>query len=104
MVDKKSDKLDKSFFTMFRKRGFSETLEILSNFENHQAVQSIFFEKLVKQKSYPNSFFRVKNDLITTQIIAYKLNENNDKVIYLTEKGEKILSLLEEIDHLIYNK
>ena len=94
---------DKKFFQMFRRRGFSETLDILGSFQNHEAGQTEFFDALSKINSYPNSFFRVKDDLLASKIITYKLNEQNDKVIFLTEKGKKILTLLEEIDTLITN-
>ena len=97
----KTSKTDRKFFTMFRRRGFSETLEILSDFPNHEAVQSQFFDQLTKIKSYPNSFFRVKGDLLNSKIIGYKLNENNDKVIFLTPKGNQILDLIANIDTLI---
>ena len=95
---------ERRFFTMFRRRGFSETLQILSEFPNHEAIQAKFFEKLSNTHSYPNSFFRVKSDLLECKIIGYKLNENNDKVIYLTEKGKKIIELLAQIDQLIVEK
>jgi predicted transcriptional regulator len=104
MPDKTKSKTPRNFFQMFRKRGFSETLEILSQFPNNEIIQSNFFEQLITAKSYPNSFFRVKNDLLKSKIIGYKLNESNDKVIFLTEKGKEILSLLAQIENLINNE
>ena len=77
-----------NFFQLFRKRGFSETIEILQDFPKNEAVQSKFFEKLVESNSYPNTFFRVKGSLLKHNIIAYKLN-NNIHIYYYTKKKYK---------------
>ena len=89
---------------LFRKRGFSDTLETLKQFPDHEAPQSEFFTKLGDRNSYPNTYFRVKADLLKYKIIAFKLNENNEKVIYLTKKGEEILEKIEQIEQLLINK
>ena len=90
-----------NFFQLFRKRGFSETIEILQNFPKNEAVQSKFFEKLVESNSYPNTFFRVKGSLLKHNIIAYKLNTNNEKVIFLTEKGLDVWNRIQEIEKIL---
>ena len=89
------------FFRMYRRKGFGETLEILNDFKKKEAKQSIFFNTLKKNKSYLNSFFRVKADLLKTGLIAYKLDEKNDKVIYLTEKGKELFKKVSEIEAMI---
>jgi predicted transcriptional regulator len=61
----------------------------------------MFFKTLKKNESYLNSFFRVKDDLLKNQLIAYKLDEENDKVIYLTEKGEELFKKITEIETMV---
>lgn len=90
-----------NFFKLFRKRGFSDTLEVLNQFPNKEAVQTNFFAHLEKIDSYPNTYFRVKDAMLKHKLIAYKLNENNEKVIYLTEKGREVLKKIEQIEELL---
>ena len=91
------------FFTVYRKKGFGETLEVLSSFKKSEAKQSHFFNTLKENKSYLNSFFRVKDDLLKNKLIAYKLDTENEKVIYLTEKGKELYNRILEIENLIKN-
>jgi len=90
-----------NFFKMFKRRGFCETIELLSSFENQEAIQSNFFQKLTVSSSYPNVFFRVKNQLLDNGLIAYKLNPANEKVIYLTDKGKQVWGLIEDIEGML---
>ncbi|MHA1776346.1 MAG: hypothetical protein DRO88_02310 [Promethearchaeia archaeon] len=90
-----------NFFKLFRRRGFSETLEILAECPNFELQQSLFFKRLTNSNSYPNIFFRVKSDLLKHNLIAYKLDKENNKVIYLTEKGVKIWNRINEIEKLL---
>jgi len=96
-------KEDIDFFAAYRKKGFGETMEVLSGFKNAETQQSIFFNTLKENKSYLNSFFRVKEDLLKCKIIAYKLDVQNEKVIYLTEKGKELLRRIMEIEDIIKN-
>lgn len=89
------------FFRLYRRKGFGETLEILNGFKKKEAKQSLFFNTLKKNKSYLNSFFRVKADLLKTGLIAYKLDEENDKVIYITEKGKELFKKVSEIEAMV---
>ena len=84
-----------------KKRGFSETLKVLGAFELQEAVQSKFFEKFEESESYYNAYLRVKKNLLESQLIKFKLNDNNEKVIYLTDKGKEVLLKMEEIEILI---
>jgi predicted transcriptional regulator len=86
---------------LYRRKGFGETLEILNDFKKNEAKQSLFFNTLKNNKSYLNSFFRVKADLLKTGLIAYKLDEENDKVIYLTEKGKELFKKVSEIEEMV---
>jgi hypothetical protein len=90
-----------SFFALFRKRGFIESLTILMEQPNHEISQKEFFNALVAKNAYPNLFFRVKSSLLDNKIIAYKLDPSNEKVIYLTEKGLQIMSIIDQIEGLI---
>ncbi len=96
---KKANKMA-DFFRLYRRKGFGETLEILNDFKKKEAKQSLFFIALKKNKSYLNSFFRVKDDLLKSGLIAYKLDEENDKVIYLTEKGKELFKKVNEIEEM----
>ena len=88
------------FFKLYRRRGFGETLEILNDFKKKEAIQTAFFNSLKKKKSYLNSFFRVKEELIKNGLIAYKLNKDYAKVIYLTEKGIDLIKKIDEIEDM----
>lgn len=89
------------FFGLFRRRGFSETMEILNSFPNSEAIQTEFFNKLVEIESYPNTYFRVKKDLLDHHLIAYKLNDKNEKVIFLTDKGREVWNRIQEIEKVL---
>ena len=39
--------------------------------------------------------------MLENHLIKFKLDEDNEKVIYLTEKGKKVLEKLEEIEKLM---
>ncbi len=89
------------FYRLMKKRGFSETLKVLGSFDNFEAVQSKFFEKFEEANSYYNAYLRVKKALLDSDLIKFKLNDNNEKVIYLTDKGREVLNRLQEIENLI---
>ncbi len=84
-----------------KKRGFSETLKVLGRFDQQEAIQGKFFEKFEESDSYYNAYLRVKKNLLESQLIRFKLNDNNEKVIFLTEKGKEVLKKMEEIEDLI---
>jgi len=41
--------------------------------------------------------------MLRLKLIAYKLDEDNDIVIYLTERGRKLTAQIKEIEELIKN-
>jgi hypothetical protein len=90
-----------TIFKLFRKKGFSETLEILNSFPEKAAAQTTFFKTLKKWDSYPNTFFRVRTDLLKHKLIGYRLNDENEKVIFLTKKGINILDRLQQIENIL---
>jgi hypothetical protein len=88
-------------YVLMKRRGFSETLKVLGSFENAEAVQAKFFEKFEESESYYNAYLRVKKQLLDSELIKFKLNDSNEKVIYLTEKGKQVLQKMNEIEELI---
>jgi len=93
--------MSQKFFSSFRKRGFSLTLEILSEFKKFEAKEKDFFQALKTNESYLNEFYRVKSDLLQFGLVAYKLDEEYNKVIYLTEKGQEILEKINGIETML---
>lgn len=86
------------FFNLYRKRGFGLTLELLEKCKDHKAKESDFFQTLKDNESYLNEFYRVKKDLLNHQLIEYTLDDNYDKVIALTKKGEEVLDKINAIE------
>ncbi len=89
-----------SFFKLYRKRGFGLTLEILAEL-NAEAEESVFFQALKEKGSYLNEYYRVKKDLLKEGLIKYRLNEEYEKVVILTDKGSKLLSKIKEIEQIL---
>lgn len=89
------------FFNLYRKGGFSRTISILSELDGNQAEESDFFKLIRERGYYLNDFYRVKDDMLESGIISYKLNEDYEKVLYLTEKGSEIKKYLEEIEKIL---
>ena len=84
-----------------KKRGFSETLQTLAGFPEKKAVQKEFFDRFEKEQSYYNAYLRVKDLLLKEGLIKFELNENNDKVICLTDKGQKVFDKIMEIEKIL---
>ena len=91
---------DNLFFRHFRKRGFGLTLEILAEL-NAEAEESVFFSALKEKGSYLNEYYRVKKELLREGLIKYRLNDDYEKVIILTEKGSSILKKIKEIEEIL---
>ncbi len=89
-----------TFFSLFRRRGFGLSLEILSELGS-EAEESVFFQALKEKGSYLNEYYRVKKDLLKEGLIKYRLNDDYDKVIILTEKGGSLLEKIKEIEEIL---
>jgi predicted transcriptional regulator len=92
------------FFERFRKAGYGFAIDILFDPKKKEGLEfkeTDFFELIKKRNSYQNNFYRSKKELLKDGIIAYKLDENYDKVVYLTEKGVNLKKKLIEIDELL---
>jgi len=85
-----------------KKKGFRDTLEVLTQFKNYKTDKHTFYNELNKF-SYYNSFFRVKDDLINKGLIEIEQN-NKKKFVKLTDKGLDVYNRLVEINNLINNK
>ncbi len=85
-----------------KRKGFRDTLEVLSQFKNFKTDKHTFYNELNKF-SYYNSFFRVKDDLIKKGLIEIELN-NKKKYVKLTDKGLDVYNKLIEINSLINGK
>ncbi|MHA1338470.1 MAG: hypothetical protein ACTSRZ_00775 [Promethearchaeota archaeon] len=90
-----------TFNSLFKKRGFFETLFALYGAKNYYATLPEFFDRLEELGSYYNAFFRVKNDMIKHGLIVYGRNRRKEKTIALTEKGIKIARILKKIELLL---
>ncbi|MBD3352201.1 MAG: hypothetical protein GF364_12000 [Candidatus Lokiarchaeota archaeon] len=90
-----------AFFTIYRKAGMELTLNILAACENNTCTESDFFDALKSNGSYPNEFYRTKLALLDYHLITYALNEEYEKVIRLTEAGEQVLNLVNEINGIL---
>jgi len=88
--------------SFLKKKGFRDTLEVLTQFKNYKTDKHTFYNELNKF-SYYNSFFRVKDDLIKRGLIEIELNDKK-KFVKLTEKGLDVYNRLVEINKLINNK
>ncbi|MEJ2250288.1 MAG: hypothetical protein P8Y70_15050 [Candidatus Lokiarchaeota archaeon] len=84
-----------------KKKGFRDTLEVLTNYKDYKIDKHTFYNELNKF-SYYNSFFRVKEDLIDKGLIEIVKNDNG-KIIKLTDKGKEVYNRLVEINELIHN-
>ncbi|MBD3216308.1 MAG: hypothetical protein GF311_27085 [Candidatus Lokiarchaeota archaeon] len=87
--------------SFLKKKGFRDTFKVLTSFKDNKADKHTFYNELNKF-SYYNSYFRVKEDLIDRGLIEIVPEEENDgKVIKLTDKGLDVYNRLMEINELI---
>lgn len=82
-----------------KKKGFKDTLQILSKRKDYKINKHTFYKELNKF-SYYNSFLRVKDILLNRDIINVKKNKNKKLEISLTPKGVVILEKIEELNEL----
>ncbi|MGB5912457.1 MAG: hypothetical protein WBH31_14800 [Promethearchaeia archaeon] len=88
--------------SFLKKKGFRDTLAVLTQFKNFKVDKHTFYNELNKF-SYYNSFFRVKDDLLNKGLIEIEQN-NKKKYVKLTEKGLDVYNRLVEINKLINSK
>lgn len=90
--------MSRKFFELFKQRGVIETLQVLNLFPNFEVVQNIFHSKLKEMGSYYQAHLRVREDLVHRQLISFKLDHNYDRVICLTEKGQRLCQIICEME------
>ena len=88
--------------SFLKKKGFRDTLAVLTQFKNFRVEKHTFYSELNKF-SYYNSFFRVKDDLIDKGLIEIEQN-NKKKYVKLTEKGLDVYNRLVEINKLLNSR
>ena len=84
---------------LVKKKGFVDTLQVLTSFKNYKADKHAFYNALNKF-SYYNSFFRIKEELLDRGLIKMEAN-GSKKYIILTEKGLSVYNKLVEVNKLI---
>jgi predicted transcriptional regulator len=89
-----------NFFKLFRRRGFGLSLEILAELGS-ESEESVFFQALKEKGSYLNEYYRVKKDLLKKGLIKYRLNDDYDKMIGITPKGNILLEKIKEIEEIL---
>jgi len=89
----------KTFFEMFRKRGFFTTLSKLSL---TPILRTQFFYE-IKKGGYLNEFFRVKDDLVAYGLIAFSLTPAGEYLIALTPRGLELRERIEQVDLILSN-
>lgn len=80
--------------------GVIETLYILETFPHHETSQKSFFQTMKQIGHQLNMFYRVKGSMEHADLIKYKLDTENQKIIYLTPKAEQVLTIMHQIDAL----
>ncbi|MHA1821000.1 MAG: hypothetical protein ACTSU2_15980 [Promethearchaeota archaeon] len=60
--------------------------------------QKSFLKELKKNEANLNAYFRVKPELIEYNLIGFKIDDEGNKIIYLTEKGKKIYEMIMDIE------
>jgi len=86
---------------LLKKIGFYKTLEILNNRGKSIALRK-FYERLFKKKTYYNAFYRIKDEMISKELIAIYYDESDRvKRIKLTRKGILAKQTLKALVELI---
>ena len=80
-----------------KKKGFKDTMQILSKRKEFKMNKHAFYKELNKF-SYYNSFLRVKDVLLDKDVILIKKNKNKKSEILLTPKGISILKKLQDLN------
>jgi hypothetical protein len=86
---------------LLKKKGFKDTFAVLINQKDYKTDKHTFYNELNKF-SYYNSFFRVKEELISKGLIEIE-NTSKIKYIKLTEKGLEVYNKLKDISDMLNN-
>ena len=88
------------FYTLYRKFGFSHSLTTLASYPGGRCRVYDFYRRLKEKEGYINEFLRVRADLLKYKLVSYSLDEEFEKTIGLTPKGEKVLELIRNLMEL----
>jgi predicted transcriptional regulator len=86
-------------YLVLNKRGFFNTFKVLSKFKEFKTEKGEFYRTLIEFSNY-NSFLRIKDKLIETNIINLE-KDNGTDYIGLTEKGRSVYERLLQLEELI---
>jgi predicted transcriptional regulator len=92
------------FFKFYRKKGVAIMLKTLKTLKNFTIKQSIFYKTLQESALNHDDFNNAKSELQDLSLIGYKIDEEEDKVIFLTPKGLKFCNIIEKLEDLINSK
>ncbi len=84
---------------LLKKKGFSDTYNILLKFKNYTVELHEFYKELNKI-SYYNSFLRIKEKLLQKNLINIHKSKNK-KYISLTELGINVYNKLIELNDIL---
>jgi len=86
-------------YSVLNKRGFFNTFQVLSQFEEYKAEKGEFYRILIEFSNY-NSFLRIKDKMLESKLIS--VEKINGKVyIGLTQKGKSAYESLLHLNELI---
>jgi hypothetical protein len=88
------------FFRLMRKGGFVPILKILA--DHPEGITTPNFNKALDDKHlYYNAYFRLRDILLKTGLIDFKMNADKDRVIYLPPKGIDFLAYIQKAQTLV---
>jgi len=85
-------------YLVLNKRGFFNTLQVLSQYKDYRAEKGNFYKKLNEFSNY-NSFLRLKDKLLELNLIQVESN-NGEEYIGLTKKGKIVFDNLQQLNDL----
>ena len=89
---------------LLRNIGFWHTLAIMSKFENFNGgIKLKDFYKILNNFSYYNAFLRIREDLVSLNLIEINEKPNLPNTIKLTEKGMKISEILKYLNNKVFD-
>ena len=84
---------------LLKKKGFSDTYNILLKFKNYTVELHEFYKELNKISNY-NSFLRIKEKLLQKNLININKSKNK-KYISLTDLGINVYNKLIELNDIL---
>ena len=85
---------------LLKKKGFSDTYNILLKFKNYTVELHEFYKELNKISNY-NSFLRIKEKLLQKNLININKSKKNKKYISLTGLGINVYNKLIELNDIL---